>query len=131
VLRWTLSPPKDRYEQEEHVEVRLAVRRDTGWFHCADSVVQSGLAALFTEEGSVSQKLDGLNEHAALDEEREREFDEWVRRRLSGWSAAQIREFDRWLLDESHFEFVTSVRRAWMRRRLEDGGDRGSEEPAA
>jgi hypothetical protein len=82
--------------------------------------VHSGFAALFTKEGCVSQELDGLHEHAALDEGREREFDEWVRRRLSGWSAAEIREFDRWLLDESHFEFVTSVRRAWMRRVLEE-----------
>jgi hypothetical protein len=79
----------------------------------------------------VSQKLNDRNEHAALDEERERDFDEWVRRRLSGLSEAEIRQFDRWLLDESHFEFVTSVRRAWMRRRLEDGGSWGSEEPAA
>ena len=77
------------------------------------------------------RELNDLNEHAALDEEREREFDEWVRRRLADWSAAEIREFDRWLLDESHFEFVTSVRRAWLKKRLEDGGDRGSEEPAA
>jgi hypothetical protein len=89
------------------------------------------LAALSTKEGRVSQKLDDLNEHAALDEERERDFDEWVRKRLAGWSEGEIREFDRWLLDESHFEFVTSVRRAWMRKRLEDGRNRGSQEPAA
>lgn len=66
-----------------------------------------------------------------LDDLQEREFDEWVRRRLTGWSAAEIGEFDRWLLDESHFEFVTSVRRAWLQRRLEEGVNRGSEEPAA
>ena len=53
-------------------------------------------------------------------EEREREFDEWVQRRLSAWSAAEIRELDRWLLDESHFEFVAAVRRAWMQKSLEE-----------
>jgi hypothetical protein len=79
----------------------------------------------------VSEELDRLDEHVALTEERERDFDEWVHRRLAGWSQAEIREFDRWLLDESHFEFITSVRRAWMRRRLEQGGDGGSEESAA
>jgi hypothetical protein len=67
----------------------------------------------------VSQKLDRLDE-AALTEEREREFDDWVRRRLSSWSTDEIRAFDRWLLDESQFEFVTSVRRAWMRKSLEE-----------
>ena len=67
----------------------------------------------------------------ALDDLEERAFDDWVRRRLEGWSAAEIGEFDRWLLDESHFEFVTSVRRAWLQRRLEEGVNRGSEEPAA
>ena len=55
-----------------------------------------------------------------LTEVREREFDDWVRRRLSDWSTEEIRAFDRWLLDESEFEFVTSVRRAWMRKSLEE-----------
>jgi hypothetical protein len=53
-------------------------------------------------------------------ESREREFDEWVRGRLAGWSAAEIRSLDDWLIDESHFEFVASVRRAWMWRTLEE-----------
>lgn len=55
-----------------------------------------------------------------LTEVREREFDDWVRRRLSDWSTEEIRALDRWLLDESEFEFVTSVRRAWMRKSLEE-----------
>lgn len=55
-----------------------------------------------------------------LTEKREREFDDWVRRRLSDWSTEELRAFDRWLLDESQFEFVTSVRRAWMRKSLEE-----------
>jgi hypothetical protein len=58
----------------------------------------------------------------------EREFEEWVERRLSDWSVAEIRELDRWLLDESQFEFVTAVRRAWMRKSLEE---LDPEEPAA
>jgi hypothetical protein len=79
----------------------------------------------------VSQKLDRLDEHAALTEDHEREFDEWVRRRLSAWSTDEIRAFDRWLLVESHFEFVPSVRRAWMQRSNDEAGRRGSDEPAA
>jgi len=68
----------------------------------------------------VSQKLERLGEDAALTEEREREFDDWVRGRLSDWSTDEIRALDRWLLEESQFEFVTSVRRAWMRKSLEE-----------
>jgi hypothetical protein len=77
----------------------------------------------------MSQKLDGVElEVSAMSEERAREFDEWVRRRLAGWSTGEIAAFDRWLMDESHFEFVASVRRAWMHRRLAES-DLG--EPAA
>jgi hypothetical protein len=68
----------------------------------------------------VSQKLDRLEEDAAPAEEREREFDDWVRGRLSDWSTDEIRALDRWLLEESQFEFVASVRRAWMRKSLEE-----------
>ena len=45
-----------------------------------------------------------------MSEERERDFEEWVSRRLSGWSAAEISAFDRWLLDESEFELIPAVR---------------------
>lgn len=70
-------------------------------------------------------------EPAALSEEREREFEQWVRGRLSEWSIADIRTFDRWLLDESHSEFIPAVRGAWMRRSLEELDRFDSEEPAA
>jgi hypothetical protein len=68
----------------------------------------------------VSHKLDRLDGVAVLTEERERDFDDWVRRRLSGWTASEIRALERWLIEESHFEFVTSVRRAWMRKSLDE-----------
>ena len=70
-------------------------------------------------------------EPAQLGEEREREFEQWVRGRLSEWSVADIRAFDGWLLDESHFEFISAVRGAWMRRSLEELDRVDSEEPAA
>jgi len=44
---------------------------------------------------------------------------------------ADIRAFDGWLLDESHFEFISAVRGAWMRRSLEELDRVDSEEPAA
>ena len=71
------------------------------------------------------------DEPAALSEKREREFEQWVRGRLSEWSVADIRAFDGWLLDESHFEFISAVRGAWMRRSLEELDRVDSEEPAA
>jgi len=80
----------------------------------------------------VSHEIDGLEvELAALSEAGEREFEQWVRGRLSGWPIADIRAFDRWLLDESHFEFIPAVRGAWMRRSLEELDRFDSEEPAA
>jgi hypothetical protein len=80
----------------------------------------------------VSHEIDGLEvEPAALSDEREREFEQWVRGRLSKWSIADIRAFDRWLLDESHFELIPAVRGAWMRRSLEELDRVDSEEPAA
>jgi hypothetical protein len=51
-----------------------------------------------------------------LSAERERDFEEWVGRRLSDLSIAEIRAFDRWLLAESLFEFIPAVR-ATLRRR--------------
>ena len=46
----------------------------------------------------------------ALSEDRARAFDDWVAGRLSGWSVAEIRALDQWLLAESHFEFIPAVR---------------------
>lgn len=63
----------------------------------------------------------------ALSEDRARAFDEWVARRLSGWSAAELRALDEWLLAESHFEFIPAVRAA-MRERVARVPD---QEPAA
>lgn len=51
-----------------------------------------------------------------MSEEQAHQFDEWVRDRLAGWSTAEIRALDRWLVHESHFEFVAPVRQAWMER---------------
>jgi hypothetical protein len=79
----------------------------------------------------VPPNFDRLDGATVLTEDRERDFDEWVRRRLSNWSTDEVRALDRWLVEESHFEFVTSVRRAWMWKSLEEAGRRGSEEPAA
>ncbi len=63
----------------------------------------------------------------ALSEDRARAFDEWVTRRLSGWSAAELRALDEWLLAEAHFEFIPAVRAA-LRERLARVPD---QEPAA
>jgi hypothetical protein len=52
----------------------------------------------------------------ALSEDRARAFDDWVARRLSSWSHAEIRAFDEWLLAESHFEFIPAVRAALEER---------------
>jgi hypothetical protein len=80
----------------------------------------------------VSHEIDGLEvDPAALNEEREREFEQWVRGRLSEWSIADIRAFDRWLLDDSHSEFIPAVRGAWMKRSLDELDRFDSEEPAA
>jgi hypothetical protein len=70
-------------------------------------------------------------EPAPLSEERERDFDEWVRHRLSGWSIAEIRDLDEWLVDESQLEFVPAVRGAWMKLSLDALDHVDSEEPAA
>jgi hypothetical protein len=79
----------------------------------------------------VSRKTDDLEvDSGPLSAERERDFEAWVRDRLSEWTYAEIRAFDGWLLDEAHFEFVPAVRAAWKRKRLEDAG-LDPEEPAA
>jgi hypothetical protein len=65
----------------------------------------------------VWQETEDLDvEPRALSEERARDFEEWVRRRLSEWSTAEIRALDRWLLAESHFEFIPAVRAALQKR---------------
>jgi hypothetical protein len=48
-----------------------------------------------------------------------RDFDEWVRGRLSDWQTAQILAFEHWLLDEGHFEFVPAVHDAWRHRSVD------------
>jgi hypothetical protein len=52
----------------------------------------------------------------ALSEDRARAFDRWVAHRLAGWSSAEIRALDEWLLAESHFEFIPAVRAALQER---------------
>lgn len=61
-------------------------------------------------------EVDDFQESVALSEDRARAFDEWVCGRLSGWSDAEIRALDQWLLAESHFEFVPAVRAALQER---------------
>jgi hypothetical protein len=61
---------------------------------------------------------------------REPRFELWVRGRLSSWSSAEIQAFDRWLLDESLYEFVPAVRAALSHRRLEESAHSGREERA-
>lgn len=63
----------------------------------------------------------------ALSEDRARAFDRWVTRRLAGWSPAEIRALDEWLLAESHFEFIPAVRAALQERVAR----RPDQEPAA
>ena len=79
----------------------------------------------------MSHELDGLEVESPLSDERERDYDEWVRRRLSEWSIAEMRALDAWLVEESQLEFVPAVRGAWMRRSLDELDRVDSEEPAA
>jgi hypothetical protein len=64
-------------------------------------------------------------ELAVLSDERTGEYDEWVARRLEAWSVTEIQDLERWLLHESHFEFIPAVRAAWSRKAV------ASEESAA
>jgi hypothetical protein len=50
---------------------------------------------------------------------RERDFNRWVRERLSDWPMADVLAFERWLLEEQHFEFVPAVHEAWLRKGAE------------
>jgi hypothetical protein len=45
----------------------------------------------------------------------ERCFDEWVSRRLSGWSPTEIVGFERWLREQGEVEFLPAVREAGRR----------------
>ncbi len=64
-------------------------------------------------------------ESVALSDDRTRDYDDWVARRLEPWSVAEIQALERWLLHESHFEFIPAVRAAWSQRAV------ASEESAA
>ena len=64
-------------------------------------------------------------ELGVLSEERACDYDEWVARRLEAWSVTEIQGLERWLLHESHFEFIPAVRAAWTQKAVV------SEEPAA
>ena len=55
-------------------------------------------------------------ESIALSDERARDYNEWVARRLEGWSVAEIQALEHWLLHESHFEFIPAVRAAWSEK---------------
>jgi hypothetical protein len=62
---------------------------------------------------------------AVLSEERTRDYNEWVVRRLEAWSVTEIQALERWLLHESEFEFIPAVRAAWSEKAV------ASEESAA
>jgi hypothetical protein len=59
------------------------------------------------------------------------DFDAWVRRRLAGWTTAEIRAFEHWLFEDSRFEFIPAVHKAWRRKGLEESDSFDSREPAA
>jgi hypothetical protein len=84
------------------------------------------LAALVRKAG-VSQDSEPPEVELALSVERERDFEEWAGRRLSDWSIAEIRAFDRWLLAESLFEFVPAVRATLKQRGAEPAARRASD----
>ena len=52
-------------------------------------------------------------ESVALSDERTRDYNDWVARRLEGWSVAEMQALEGWLLHESQFEFIPAVRAAW------------------
>jgi hypothetical protein len=55
-------------------------------------------------------------ESIALSDERTHDYNDWVARRLQGWSVAELQALEHWLLHESHFEFIPAVRAAWSER---------------
>lgn len=65
------------------------------------------------------QKIDNLGPESSSPSS-ERDFDAWVRGRLSDWQTVQILAFEHWLLDEGHFEFVPAVHETWRQRSERD-----------
>jgi hypothetical protein len=55
----------------------------------------------------------------------EREFEEWVRRRLADWPTPQILDFERWLRARGLVEFLPAVHEASRRRGIELEGVNG------
>lgn len=55
-------------------------------------------------------------EVGVLSEERTRDYNEWVKRRLESWSVTEIQALERWLLHQSEFEFIPAVRAAWSEK---------------
>ena len=55
-------------------------------------------------------------ESVALSDARTRDYNAWVARRLEAWSVAELQALERWLLRESHFEFIPAVRAAWSQK---------------
>jgi hypothetical protein len=49
----------------------------------------------------------------------ERDFDDWVGRRLAYWPMSQILDFERWLRERDLDEFVPAVREAAKQRAVE------------
>jgi hypothetical protein len=50
---------------------------------------------------------------------KERDFQLLVAHRLAGWPTSRILDFERWLLDEGHLEFLPAVRDALWERTVE------------
>jgi hypothetical protein len=79
----------------------------------------------------VRHEIDDLQVGSApWSEDRTRDFEAWVGGRLADWTTTEMRAFERWLLDESEFEFIPAVRAALRQKRLEESDRFGSGEPA-
>lgn len=50
---------------------------------------------------------------------RERDFDEWVYRRLADWPTTQILDFERWLRERDLVEFLPAVHETARQRGVE------------
>jgi hypothetical protein len=54
----------------------------------------------------------------------EREFEQWVRRRLAQWPTMRIVQFEAWLREREAYEFVPAVHETLRRRGIDaDGGN--------
>jgi hypothetical protein len=87
--------------------------------------VCAAILAALVGKADVLQDSEPPEVELSLSADRERDFEEWVGGRLSDWSIAEIRAFDRWLLAESLFEFIPAVR-ATLRRRGAEAAARRS-----